>query len=107
MVRNIGVRDTVATVAATAPHSTVFTGTLDSGGTGGGAVVSQTLSWSGLVVAHGMVTLSYQLAVGHMDEGLLVHTVQVQDQYGERWHVQAYAEMRPWQSYLPWVPRGR
>ncbi len=107
MVRNIGVRDAVATVAATAPYGTIFTGTLDSGGTGSGAVVSQTLSWSGLVVAHGMVTLSYQLAVGQVDEGLLAHTVQLQDQYGEIWHVQAYAEMRPWQSYLPWLPRGR
>jgi hypothetical protein len=107
MVRNTGVRDAVATVTATAPYSTVFTGTLDSKGIGGGAVVRQTLSWSGPVAAHGMVTLSYQLAVGHIDEGLLVHTVRVQDQHGEIWHVQAYVEMRPWQSYLPWLPRGR
>jgi uncharacterized repeat protein (TIGR01451 family) len=105
-VRNTGMRDATATVAAVVPTATLpayttFTGTLDSGGIGSGSLLSTTLAWTGPVAAGDAVALSYHIALDGTDDYWLVHEVWISDQHGERWPVEARAKVRYWKTYLP------
>jgi uncharacterized repeat protein (TIGR01451 family) len=100
-VRNTGVRDALATVTATAPSQTWFTGTLDTRGIGTGEIVSQSLAWNGPIKAGDSVSLRYQLALGDADGYWLTHQAHIRDQHGEHWPVEAQAYIRFWKTYLP------
>ncbi len=104
-VRNTGVRDAAATVQATAPAQTVFTGTLDSGGVGAGDLISTTVSWTGPVPAGGQVLLHYQLALDGLDDYWLYHIAKVGDQNNQNWYPTARAYVAAWRTYLPLVVR--
>jgi uncharacterized repeat protein (TIGR01451 family) len=100
-VRNTGVRDALATVTATAPSQTWFTGTLDTQDIGAGEILSQSLAWNGPVKAGDTVSLRYQLALGGADGYWLTHQAHVRDQHDEHWPVETQAYIRFQKAYLP------
>jgi hypothetical protein len=100
-VRNTGVRNAAATVTATAPYHSVFTGTLDSQGIGRGEMLSQSLSWQGTVPAGDQVRLRYHMTSGDADGDWLVGLAHVRDQFDEHWPVEAHAYVRYQKTYLP------
>jgi hypothetical protein len=102
-VRNTGLRDALATVTATAPSRTHFTGTLDIQGIGRGEVFSTSLSWSGLIPAGRQTRLRYQLTSGDKENYWLAHQAHVRDQFNEHWPIEAYAYIRLAKLYLPIV----
>jgi hypothetical protein len=103
--RNTGLQDATATVTATAPDYGVFTGTVDSGGIGGGSVTTQTLFWTGPVSAGGVVTLHYRLALNEWGDYWLIHEAWLGDQYGEQWPLEARTEVQYWRTYLPLISK--
>jgi uncharacterized repeat protein (TIGR01451 family) len=100
-VRNMGVRDALATVTATAPSQAWFTGTLETRGIGKGELFSQSLAWNGPVPVGAEVSLRYQLALGGEDGYWLTHQAHIWDQHNERWPVEARAYIRFRKTYLP------
>jgi len=103
-VRNAGLRDATATVAATIPDHAEFVGPLDSDDIGRSQVVSKTLSWAGPVAAGDEVWLRYRLALDDASDYWLRHEAWVSDQYGEKWPIEARTEVRAWKAYLPLLP---
>jgi hypothetical protein len=87
------------------PSDAVFTGTLDSGGIGTGALISTTISWSGTIAAGEQVTLQYGLATGPQSDYWLVHRVRISDQSGDRWYPEARIAIEPWRTYLPVITK--
>ncbi len=105
-MRNVGARVATATVTATIPPPSFFTGTLDSGGVGSGQVVSRVISWRGPVAPEGEVVVRYHLSLNEEGDYWLVHDALIEDQYGERWRLEGRSEVRFFKLYLPLALNG-
>jgi hypothetical protein len=92
-------------VTATAPSRAHFTGTLQVQGFGSGELLSQTLTWNGLVKAGSQTSLRYQSTSGDRHGYWLTHQAHVWDQHDERWPLEAYAHIELTKVYLPIVTR--
>ncbi len=105
-LRNEGTLAATAMVTSSLAARAQFTGTLDSGGIGAGALISDLLTWSGPVAFGETVTLRYRLALDNAGDYILPLRAWLNDEWGERWLIEFYLQVDSWKTYLPLALRS-